>query len=152
MVGESFHPSGCWGEDSNHIRLGATVQKLLRLFASAWEKLYRNANTNCPWPARTLTSGIRNTSPSSSSCSVSYSSGRRCPRSSCLRFWFGCRSVWLEARSAMRAPSLVSNTLGTLGSFQPLSQSPGGKFCYRDAYILAGLSSQLQNSKLNKVC
>jgi hypothetical protein len=33
MVGESFHPSGCWGEDSNHIRLGATVQKLLRLFA-----------------------------------------------------------------------------------------------------------------------
>ena len=35
MVGESFHPSGCWGEDSNHIRLGATVQKLLRLFACA---------------------------------------------------------------------------------------------------------------------
>ena len=33
MVGESFHPRGCWGEDSNHIRLGATVQKLLRLFA-----------------------------------------------------------------------------------------------------------------------
>jgi hypothetical protein len=33
MVGESFHPSGCWGEDSNHTRLGATVQKLLRLFA-----------------------------------------------------------------------------------------------------------------------
>src|SRR2546429_8342779 len=33
MVGESFHRSGCWGEDSNHIRLGATVQKLLRLFA-----------------------------------------------------------------------------------------------------------------------
>ena len=33
MVGESFHPRGCWGEDSDHIRLGATVQKLLRLFA-----------------------------------------------------------------------------------------------------------------------
>ena len=33
MVGESFHPRGCWGEGSNHIRLGATVQKLLRLFA-----------------------------------------------------------------------------------------------------------------------
>jgi hypothetical protein len=33
MVGESFHHSGCWGEDSNHIRLGATVQKLSRLFA-----------------------------------------------------------------------------------------------------------------------
>lgn len=35
MVGESFHPRGCWGEDSDHIRLGATVQKLLRLFAFA---------------------------------------------------------------------------------------------------------------------
>jgi hypothetical protein len=33
MVGESFHPSGCWGEDSDHTRLGATVQKLSRLFA-----------------------------------------------------------------------------------------------------------------------
>lgn len=33
MVGESFHPRGCWGEDSDHIRLGATVQKLSRLFA-----------------------------------------------------------------------------------------------------------------------
>jgi hypothetical protein len=33
MVGESFHPRGCWGEDSDHIRLGATAQKLSRLFA-----------------------------------------------------------------------------------------------------------------------
>ncbi len=33
MVGESFHPRGCWGEDSDHIRLGATAQKPSRLFA-----------------------------------------------------------------------------------------------------------------------
>jgi len=39
MVGESFHPRGCWGEDSDHIRLGATVQKLLRLFAFGVLKL-----------------------------------------------------------------------------------------------------------------
>jgi hypothetical protein len=26
MVGESFHQSGCRGEDDDHIRLGATVQ------------------------------------------------------------------------------------------------------------------------------
>ena len=26
MVGESFHHSGCRGEDDDHIRLGATVQ------------------------------------------------------------------------------------------------------------------------------
>jgi len=41
MVGESFHPRGCWGEDSNHIRLGATVQKLLRLFAFGQAKTVR---------------------------------------------------------------------------------------------------------------
>jgi len=44
MVGESFHPRGCWGEDSDHIRLGATVQKLLRLFAFM---LPRHTPTDC---------------------------------------------------------------------------------------------------------
>lgn len=33
MVGESFHPSGCRGEDDDHIRIGAAAQKLSRLFA-----------------------------------------------------------------------------------------------------------------------
>jgi hypothetical protein len=42
MVGESFHPRGCWGEDSDHIRLGATVQKLLRLFAFMFAPLRAN--------------------------------------------------------------------------------------------------------------
>ena len=32
MVGESFHPRGCWGEDSDHIRLGATVPKTVAPF------------------------------------------------------------------------------------------------------------------------
>lgn len=32
MVGESFHQSGCRGEDDDHIRLGAMVPKLSRLF------------------------------------------------------------------------------------------------------------------------
>ena len=32
MVGESFHPRGCWGEDSDHIRLGATAPKAVAPF------------------------------------------------------------------------------------------------------------------------